>query len=432
MKLNPNLREDASFIISSILKSINPEKLIRERLTLELLQEINGYKRVLVFGAGKASSLMAIALEKMLGEKVAGGILVVPDGYKLPTGVISIKEASHPIPDKRGLQAAQEIRKAVIDSQEDDLLIFLFSGGGSALLPLPFPPLTLRDLQETTKELLKAGANIKEINTVRKHISLLQGGRLAQMVRGHSLTFLLSDVVGDDPGTIASGPTIPDLSTFQQAEEVLKKYNIFEKLSSTLKNFLEDGKKGTIPETPKELPSTHKHILIGSNIIPLQEASKTASSLGYKTLILSGLLEGEASLVGKILVIIGKEIKRSGNPLEPPACLLIAGETTVNVKGKGKGGRNQEVVLGAGAELASDSGILIASFSTDGKDGPTNSAGAMVDSGIMENAAKIKLDTRKHLEENNSFNFFLRAGGLLITGPTYTNVGDIMVILVGD
>lgn len=424
-----NLREDALIVIGSIINSINPENLIKESIKPKIKQFMEKFEKIYIFGAGKACAPMARALEDILGNRLIDGILVVPDGYKLPTKIVTIYEASHPIPDMRGYQAATKIYESIKKINKDNLIIFLFSGGGSALLPLPYPPVTLKDLQDITISLLNSGATINEINVIRKHLSLLQGGRMAYLLCCPSITFLLSDVVGNDPSIIASGPTIPDTSTYKQADFILKKYKIYEQVSTRVKDFIAKGINKTIEETPKSLRPIHRHFLIGSNDIALSQGQITAKNLKYKSIIISNELEGEAKIVGKNLAKIGKKFLNTSNG--QPTCLIFGGETTVSVKGHGKGGRNQELVLGAALELTKTDNILIASFSTDGKDGPTDAAGAFIDSKIIQKSLDLGLNPYNYLNNNNSYNFFLRSGGLIKTNYTFTNVGDIMLILIG-
>ncbi|MBT9130611.1 MAG: D-glycerate 2-kinase [candidate division WS2 bacterium] len=426
-----NLREDAFLILSSIISAIEPGSLVKSFIEGNIYEDINKYSNIIVLGAGKACAPMAKAVEAMFPDKIKDSLIIVPDGYKLPTQFLNIVEAAHPLPDQRGLEATKKIINLIESAKDTDLIIFLFSGGGSALLTCPYPPLTLDNIISITKELIHCGASIEEINTVRKHLSFVQGGRLGKMVKGASITLLLSDVVGNNLSTIASGPTIPDLSTFKEAQEVLDKYHLTSKTPSKIIKFIIEGKNNLFRETPKFLPPKQKNYLVGSNSIPLESAYQTANSLGYNSVILTSTIDGEARIIGKIVAKIGKEIPKSNHPLAPPACILIGGETTVKVIGSGKGGRNQEVALSAGLELELDNNILVLSFSTDGKDGPTDACGAYVDSEIMLRARDLELNGHQFLKENNSYNFFLRAGGLIKTSPTYTNVGDIILVLTG-
>ncbi|MBT9174722.1 MAG: D-glycerate 2-kinase [candidate division WS2 bacterium] len=426
-----NLREDAFIILSSIISAIEPGNLVRSFIENNIYEDINNYSNLIVLGAGKACAPMAKAIETIFPDKIKDSLIIVPDGYKLDTQIINIVEAAHPLPDQRGLEATKKIINLIESIEDTDLIIFLFSGGGSALLTCPYPPLTLDHIISITKELIHCGASIGEINTVRKHLSFVQGGRLGKMVKGTSITLLLSDVTGNDLSTIASGPTIADLSTFKEAQEILDKYHLTSKISSKIIKFLTEGKNNLFRETPKKLPPKQKNYLVGSNSIALESAYQTANNLGYNTIILTSMIDGEARVIGKIAAKIGKEIHKSSHTLTPPACILIGGETTVKVIGTGKGGRNQEVALSAGLELELDNNILVLSFSTDGKDGPTDACGAYIDAEIMARARQLELDGFQFLNENNSYNFFLRAGGLIKTSPTYTNVGDIILVITG-
>lgn len=426
-----NLREDAFLILSSIISAIEPGSLVKSFIENNIYEDINKYSNITVLGAGKACAPMAKAVEEMFPGKIKDSLIIVPDGYKLPTRFLNIVEAAHPLPDQRGLEATNKIINLIENAKDTDLIIFLFSGGGSALLTYPYPPLTLENIVYITKELIHCGASIEEINTVRKHLSFVQGGRLGKMVKGASITLLLSDVVGNNLSTIASGPTIADLSTFKEAQDILDKYSLTSKTPAKIIKFINEGKNNLFKETPKVLDNKQKNYLVGSNSIPLKSAYQTASNLGYNSIILTSTIDGEARIIGKIAAKIGKEIHKSNHTLTPPACILIGGETTVKVIGTGKGGRNQEVALSAGLELELDNNLLVLSFATDGKDGPTDACGAYVDSEIMSRARGLELNGYQFLNENNSYNFFLRAGGLIKTSPTYTNVGDIIMVLTG-
>ena len=313
---------------------------------------------------------------------------------------------------------------------EDDLLLFLLSGGGSSLLPLPADPVTLADKAAVTSLLLASGADITEINTVRKHLSAVKGGRLAARCRGAIETLAVSDVVGDRLDFIASGPTVPDPTTFADALGVLGRYGLADRVPAAVRARLEDGAAGRVPETPKELPARHRAGVIASNRIALEAAAGEARRLGFEPRIVSTSLTGEAREAGAAIAAAAKEALRKARSGGGPACLLWGGETTVTLRGSGRGGRNQEIALSAALEIAGLDDVLVASFATDGKEGNTDAAGAFA-SGATVAGGRAGLDARAALAANDSYAFFAAAGGLIVTGPTGTNVNDLSIALVG-
>jgi glycerate-2-kinase len=324
--------------------------------------------------------------------------------------------------------------KIAEDAEKNDLIICLFSGGGSSLMPLPRGDVSLEDKKEITKALLKSGATINEINTVRKHISDFKGGWLAKKAYPATiLNLILSDVVGDPLDFIASGPTVPDSTSFDDAVKVLQKYNLWEKAPDSVRKVLSTGKKGLIPETPKAGDRVFKkvtNVVVGNNRSSSQAACENLRSSGLNTLLLTATLEGEARQVGIILASTAREVLASGNPVKKPAGIIAGGETTVIVTGKGKGGRNQEIPLAAASRLADSNGVAIASLSTDGIDGPTDAAGAVADGKTLERAMKAGMHPDNYLADNDSYHFFSKLGDLIFTGSTGTNVNDISVIVV--
>lgn len=437
------MRQNAIEIFRGAIQAVDPEEAVKRKVRLEegnlrvggKVLDVEAFKRILVVGAGKASAPMAKALERILGERIEGGIIVVKEGHGLDLERISIEEASHPFPDKRGIEGTKKIINLLSSATEDDLVIAVMSGGGSALLVAPIEGVTLEDKQEVTKLLLSCGATIHEINTVRKHLSAVKGGQLARKVYPASVvTLILSDVIGDDLDVIASGPTVPDKTTFIQAKEVLKKYSLWEKVPNSVRRVLDAGVAQEIPETPKEedpcFEKCHWEI-VGSNFQALVSAKALAESMGYGTLILTSRLEGEAREVAKALVSIAKEVKGTCNPMGPPCCLLSGGETVVTLRGKGKGGRNTELTLSAAIAAEGMEDFVFLSGGSDGTDGPTDAAGAIADGTTAKRAKDMGLSPLVFLEENDSYNFFKALGDLIITGPTRTNVMDIQVILVG-
>ncbi|RKX97220.1 MAG: glycerate kinase, partial [Spirochaetes bacterium] len=307
-------------------------------------------------------------------------------------------------------------------------------GGGSALLPMPADGITLEEKQATTKVLLECGATIDEINSIRKHLSKIKGGGLMRLAYpANVISLILSDVVGDPLDIIASGPTVPDTSTFKDCMEIIKKYDIEKKIPYTVLKRIEKGLKGEIEETPKDgdpIFEKSENIIIGNNMKAVLAADKKARELGYNTLIISSMIEGETKEVAKVHGAIIKEVKRSGNPISPPACILSGGETTVTIKGKGKGGRNQEFVLACCIDIEGIDKVMILSGGTDGTDGPTDAAGAVGDGETVLRAKKIGLDADKYLNNNDSYHFFQKLDDLLITGPTNTNVMDLRILLI--
>jgi glycerate 2-kinase len=397
--------------------------------------DLKDYDRILVVGAGKAGAPMAKAMENLLGNRIADGVVVIKDGHGLPLKKIKVCEASHPVPDARGVKATQKILSLVEKAGKRDLVICLISGGGSALLIAPVQGISLEDKQNATKRLLACGATIHEFNTVRKHLSRAKGGRLAQIAYPATVTSLiLSDVVGDDLDVIASGPTVPDDSTFQDAVQILKGYGIWDQLPPAVRNHLEKGTAGQIEDTPKSDHAAFQkcsQVLVGTNLQALKAAGQHAQRLGYNHLILSSKVEGEAREVTKFYTAIAREVLSSQNPLKPPACVLAGGETTVTLTGDGRGGRNQEFALAAALSIEGLDDIVVLSGGTDGTDGPTDAAGAIADGASVARGLEKGLDPKDFLRRNDSYNFFQELGDLLITGPTRTNVMDIYMLLIG-
>jgi len=441
--LTQNLREQARKIFDAALRAVDPEEAILNHVKLadgvlsigERKLPVSNYKRIFVVGAGKADAPMAQAVERLLGQYVSDGIIVVKDGHGLPLTHIRIHEASHPVPDERGVSGTDEILSLVREANEQDLVIFLISGGGSALLVAPADGISLRDKQEVTQLLLDCGASIHEINTVRKHLSRVKGGALARLAHPATVvSLILSDVIGDDLDVIASGPTVPDSSTFHQAQQILLKYNIWDRIPLSVQRHIEKGVQGEVDETPKPGDAIFQNDcwqLVGTNLQALTSAQKEAERQGYHTLILSGMIEGETSEVAKMHTAIAKEAVRSGNPHAAPLCLLSGGETTVTIKGKGRGGRNQEFALAAALEIEGAEQIVLLSGGTDGTDGPTDAAGAIADGETIVRASAKGLDPWDYLQRNDSYTFFEALDDLLITGPTRTNVMDVRILLIG-
>jgi len=401
----------------------------RQRYRIETIDKI------FVLGAGKASAVMAAAVERALGRRVTGGLINVKYGHTAPLKRIELNECGHPVPDAAGVAGARRIMEIARGAGENDLVICLISGGASALLPAPAPPITLEEKQQVTRLLLACGATIHEINAVRKHISEVKGGQLARLAYpARVLSLLLSDVIGDPLDVIGSGPTAPDASTFADALAVLHKYGLRERVPAAVRERLERGAAGEIPETPKADDPVFRrtqNLIVGSNRSAVDAAAKIARALGFRPLVLSTMIEGETREVARVHAAIVREILASGRPARPPVCLISGGETTVTLRGNGLGGRNQEFVLAAAIELAGMPHVVVLSGGTDGTDGPTDAAGAVADGATLARAERIGLDARKMLAENDSYHFFEPLGDLIKTGPTNTNVMDLRLLLVG-
>jgi glycerate-2-kinase len=394
--------------------------------------DLSKYQRVVCVGAGKASGHMARTLEQILGEHLEGGLVIVKDGYGATTQKIRVVAACHPLPDARGVRATNQVLKIVRSLTKQDLLIVLLSGGASSLLCAPAPDLTLTDKRRTTSLLLRCGATIHELNTVRKHLSTVKGGQLGQATSAKILTLIMSDVLGDDVATISSGPTVPDPRTFEEAKMVLKDYHIWSHAPERVRNHLDQGIQGHVPETWKSRTRhslRSRSIILANNQTSLDGMAKEAKRLGLRPYILEAPLQGEAKDLGAILGAMAKDIRDFGNPVRPPACLIVGGEPTVTVTGKRKGGRAQECVLAASQELAGLHNVVVAGFGTDGTDGPTDVAGAMVDGKTVQRAKKKHISIENILGRHASYSFFNQVGGHIITGPNKTNVNDIYLVL---
>ncbi len=422
-----NLRRDAKAILMSALAAADPSAAVDR--VLRAREDLSGYRRIFVVGAGKAGGTMARAVEEFLGSRIAAGCVNVKEGDTARTRLIELRSCGHPVPDERGLNGAKRIAEICTEADENDLVICLLSGGASALAPLPAPPITLAEKQETTKLLLACGANIHEMNAVRKHLSALKGGQLARMAApARVLSLILSDVVGDDLDVIGSGPTAPDASTFRDAFAVLEKYEIRERVPARVRERLRNGAQET-PKAADPLFENVENIIVGSNQKSLESAAQAAKELGYRTLILSSTIEGETRDVARMHAAIARQIRVYGQPVRPPVCLISGGETTVTMRDgeTGKGGRNQEFALAAAIDVAGLEGILILSAGTDGTDGPTDAAGAIADGGT---AARSKGRASEALRSHDAYPIFEEIGDLIMTGSTGTNVMDLHLILV--
>jgi glycerate 2-kinase len=398
---------------------------------------LDQYERVFVVGGGKAGAPMAQALAEILGDRLTGGWVNVKQGHlvqeTLPPA-LTIHEARHPIPDEAGRHGAAQILRMVEEAMAQDLVFCLISGGGSALLPLPVKGITLADLQALTDALLRCGATINEINAVRKHCSQIKGGQLARAAfPATTVALILSDVVGNPLDVIASGPAVPDPSTYAEAWAVLTHYGIQDRIPPRIADHLRAGLDGKVPETPKPGDPIFERVrnaVIGNNAIAACAAKVAAEQMGYHALLLSTYVEGEAREVAKVAAAIAKSLAVEGWPLPRPACVIAGGETTVTLRGDGKGGRNQELALAAALALDGWPGVTVVALATDGTDGPTDAAGAIVDGETIARARALGLSAADYLARNDSYAFFDRLGDLIRTGPTNTNVNDLTFILV--
>jgi len=390
--------------------------------------------RVLVVGAGTASGAMAAAVEEAWGDRVADGVVAVKDGYTVPTRKVRLLEAGHPVPDERGAAAAREIRALAESAGAEDLVLVLVSGGGSALTPAPAPPITLADKQAMTRLLLSAGATINQLNTVRKHASLLKGGQLARAGAPARIeALLLSDVVGDPLDVIASGPTTPDVSTFAEALDILDRFALRERAPQTIVRRLEQGARGEIAETPKPgdpLFARVRNTVIGNNTLVVDAAAARARELGFTPHVLTRALEGEAREAAGRFIELARGIRAGRGPVTAPACVIAGGETTVTIRGRGKGGRCQEFALASALGMDGLRDVVILAAGTDGSDGPTEAAGATVDGASAARARAEGADPLACLAENDSNRVLACTGDLVVTGPTNTNLLDLYMALV--
>ena len=442
MESNFDLRRHAEALRAAALAAVDPGAAIRRHVRLEGASlvvagrryDLDEYRNVFVVAGGKATVSLLSAIAAILGDRITAGVGVTKYGHAAPLGGrraqpapvparIQIIEAGHPVPDENSVRGAQAILDLAAQATERDLFICLISGGGSALMTLPVPGISLTQVQATTDSLLRSGATIQELNTVRKHWSLIKGGGLARAAAPATVvTLALSDVVGDPLDVIASGPTVPDPTTVDDARDVLRARGV------------ELADRIPLRESPKPGESVFDRVqnaIIGSNRLAAVAATERARELGYNSLLLGTYLEGESREVAKVAAGLAKGVRKDGDPLSPPACLVWGGETTVTVRGSGRGGRNTELALAAGIALAGWPRALVMALATDGTDGPTDSAGAIATGETVARAQSLGLDPRKSLEENDSYSFFAPLGDLIHTGPTGTNVNDLLFILVG-
>ena len=443
------IRRDLLAIMQAALDAVDPftavERVLQrdgDTLHLQSLSpftlSLSSFERIFVIGAGKAGAPMAQAVENLLGEWLSGGVVVVKYDHLAPLSRVELREAAHPMPDEAGLAAGQSILALAEEATERDLVLCLLSGGGSALLEVLPAPLTLDDLQVTTAALLACGATINEINAVRKHLSRVKGGQLARAVAPATLiTLVLSDVVGSPLDVIVSGPTVADHSTWAEVAEIVSRYDLGAALPTTVRKRILAGVAGNLPETPKRGDSLFANapvIIVGDNAQAAAAGQQEAEARGYDSAILTTFLEGEAREVAKVAVALGREVQAFGRPCSVPACLILGGETTVTLGSLqspiGKGGRNQELALAAALALSGQEGITIGALATDGTDGPTDSAGAIVDDSTVARAVVQNLSATDHLTRHDAYPLLNTVGDLLCSGPTNTNVNDLLFVMV--
>jgi len=425
------------------LASVDPHVLVSQkvnrrgnRLRVENQDvPLNAYNRIYVVGAGKASGAMAEALEAILGNRLSGGLVVVPSGQQPPKlGRVRFVTAPHPTPDTDSVNAAKALITLVEGLNSRDLLICLISGGGSALLSLPTEPLTIDDKGTVARLLMNAGANIVELNTVRKHLSKIKGGWLAKRSHaGRILGLIISDVVGDRLDSIASGPISPDATTFSDAIAVLTRYNLWEIIPSSATKILDEGTKGSIPESPKSGdPCFHRvtYHFMGNSRVACTSARRYLQSKGVKAEILTSCATGEARGLGSFIGSLAREIVQFDEPFRRPCAFIVGGETTVTVTGSGRGGRNQECTMACAEKIQGLKGVAMASIGSDGIDGPTDAAGAIADGMTISRSEELALKFDELLAQNDSYRFFLPLKDLVMTGRTNTNVNDVSVVVL--
>jgi hydroxypyruvate reductase len=437
-----DMRAHAREIFGAGLKAVEPQKAVRRALHISgshlslagRFYDLDEFRNLYVVGGGKAAAAMAFSIEKLLTDRVTGGVVVVKYGHAMKLNKISVVEAGHPVPDEAGLRGAARVMEILQRAGAKDLILFLLSGGGSALLPCPVENLNLLDKQLTTQLLLKSGATIQEINAVRKHLSKLKGGHAAQMAApADIITLALSDVVGDALEDIASGPTVGDTSTYAQCLNLLDLYELSQKVPLAVLQHLERGRRGEVAETPKPTSAVFEkvqNLVIANNQRALDAAKRRAESLGYSALVLSNAVVGESRAVAIEHAALIRRIKDDVGPVSRPACVLSGGETTVRVIGDGLGGRSQEYSLAAALQIDGMDGVVVLSAGTDGTDGPTDAAGGIVDGLTIQRARDKSVDAIACLRQNDSYHLLEATGDLFHTGPTLTNVMDIQVLLI--
>lgn len=464
LKPDPKQREEIFTILDSALTAVDPCRSVLNALKCEeqqlsvgqaenqQLYDLEKYDRIFVIGAGKAATPMVQAIETLLGDRIDRGLVVTKTDHGGPTQLVEVIEASHPVPDEFGVEAGNQILALAESATENDLIITLISGGGSALLVAPAVGLMLDDIQQMTDALLACGATINEINTLRKHCSAVKGGQLARAAAPADLiTLVLSDVVGNPLDVIASGPTVPDSTTWRDAWDLVEKYDLVDKLPMAILGRIQAGLHGKVADTPAAGDPVFARchtVIVGDNRIAAVAARAQAEMQGFNTLLLTTFLEGEAQEVAHFVVSLAKEIIETGQPLARPACLILGGETTVKLsEDPGLGGRNQQLALAAALaleklnkeeqekldedELRHATGqVIVVSLATDGTDGPTDSAGGIVDTMTVQRGRERGLIAEHHLMMHDAYPFLDATNDLLVTGPTQTNVNDLVFLFV--
>ncbi|MCI0475741.1 MAG: DUF4147 domain-containing protein [Anaerolineales bacterium] len=436
-----NQRESAHAIFRAALAAADPRQAVHRamqrdgnRLRVQDREyDLARVKHIFVIGFGKASATMAQAAEEILGDKITRGWINVKYAHAAPlaTDKIHLHQAGHPLLDQNGLDGTRKILEILDAAMADDLIVCLISGGGSALFELPSPDVSLEDLRTLNDALLRCGATINEINTLRKHISQVKGGQLARRAgKAQLVALILSDVIGSPLDTIASGPTAPDATTFADARAVIEQRGLRGQIPARIFAHIERGNVLDTPKTGDPIFARVQNVVIADLTIACDAAMQTARQFGYHALLLSSFVQGEAREFAKFLAAIAREINASNRPVAKPTCIVCGGETTVTIRGKGKGGRNQEIALAAAIEIAGTSNVVILSGGTDGTDGPTDAAGALCDGETIARASAIGMDAHAFLANNDAYNFFAPLGDLVMTGPTGTNVNDVIVLLV--
>lgn len=431
-------RNIARSIFESAVKSVLPDRLLSGSVALQnnelhindTVHRLQPDQKIHVFGSGKAAVGMAKSLLSLLGGRVASGTIVSPQLSDENLSPIMVIQGSHPVPDEKSIRGAELLIDGLSGLSSNDFFIYLLSGGSSALIEKPIETVSLPDMQETTRLLLHSNVPIQDINAIRKHLSMVKGGRLAQCTRASGAVLVISDVIGDDLSVIGSGPLYYDATSYQQCREIFTYAAIWDDLPPGVRAVITDGINGDIQETPKQPNKSISHYLLGTNRAAMEEGRRHAEQYGLKSYILSSSLAGEAREVAKVLISLAQNIKTYNDPFQPPVCLLFGGETTVTIRGEGKGGRNQELALAALAEIGEQDNILLLSGGTDGIDGNSSAAGAIADSEFFKAGSRLNLAIDRYLEDNNSNGYFKAVGGLLEPGPTGTNVMDIILIVI--
>lgn len=414
----------------SRIQDLNGDELVAGEKRIDLRKT----RKIIVVGAGKAGASMAKAIEDLINDKITDGLINAKYGHTVELNRIRLNEAGHPIPDEAGMRGAKHILALAKECELEDLIIVLLSGGGSALLPLPEEPISLAEKQKATEYLVNSGATIQEINVVRKHISAIKGGKLAQAAYPAQLiALILSDVIGDDLESIASGPTVADSSTFHYCFELLSKYYLLDKLAESIIAHIKKGMEGKVHETPKphnQIFSNVTNLIVGNNSIAISSAMTKAQELGYNPVLLSTAIQGDTERAAYEHTKIMKELVQSATSREKPLCIVSGGETTITVKGHGHGGRNTHFALAVLQHLRDFNNFVVLSFGTDGTDGKTDVAGAFCDAGTFQRAMSAGMDPVHYLRAFDSYTFFHALDDLFVTGPTQTNVMDLRIILL--